>query len=710
MGKNIRYIKKNGEKGYLNLKKLSKLISNSAESIYFPIDEETCTELAKRIYDKCDRDRCLEREEYVDILESVLAPEYPEVLEAYLKSDIRKRDEVQRSVTKEMSRIMISGDRSNGTVDSALSSTKRALKLDAMERVMYKEYFLSDAAKQALLDGFIYVHDMGARRDTINCCLFDMERVLRGGFEMGNIWYPEPATLSEAFDVLASVTLSCASQIYGGFTISRIDDLLSYYAQKSFKMYFEKYRGIGLDSDKAESLALKDIEADYDSGFRSLEYKFNTIISSRGDYPFITISFGLCKDSFSEMAVRSVIKTRQNGQGLKGFKRPVLFPKLVFLYDENLHSGGKKLEYLFEIALDCSSKVMYPEFLSLTGEGYVAEMYKTYGEVISPMCCRAFLTPWYEKGGLEPMDPEDRPVYMGRFNYGVVSLNLPMILQQSREEKKDFYELLDGYLQMILEIHRNTYKYLSKMKASSNPVAYTQGGFLGGTLSPEDTIEPLLASATASFGVTALNELQRLYNQRSLYEDGEFALEVMKYMNDRVEEFSRQDGRSYNVYGTPAEKLCGLQAKQFREKYGIIRNVSDRAYFSNSFHCHVSEDIDQIQKQESESRFWNYFNGGKIQYVRINGDELKNPEGIRGIVENAMRLGLYEGINLSLAYCNRCGWDSHYVQHMESCPKCGSEDLIKIERMCGFLSYTRMNGKSRLNDAKMAEIKDRRSM
>ena len=248
------------------------------------------------------------------------------------------------------------------------------------------------------------------------------------------------------------------------------------------------------------------------------------------------------------------------------------------------------------------------------------------------------------------------------------------------------------------------------MKASSNPVAYTQGGFLGGTLSPEDTIEPLLASATASFGVTALNELQRLYNQRSLYEDGEFALEVMKYMNDRVEEFSRQDGRSYNVYGTPAEKLCGLQAKQFREKYGIIRNVSDRAYFSNSFHCHVSEDIDQIQKQESESRFWNYFNGGKIQYVRINGDELKNPEGIRGIVENAMRLGLYEGINLSLAYCNRCGWDSHYVQHMESCPKCGSEDLIKIERMCGFLSYTRMNGKSRLNDAKMAEIKDRRSM
>ena len=248
---------------------------------------------------------------------------------------------------------------------------------------------------------------------------------------------------------------------------------------------------------------------------------------------------------------------------------------------------------------------MYPEYLSLTGDrGIVCEVYK---KVISPMCCRAFLTKWFERGGENPADDSDSPVFTGRFNIGVVSLNLPMILAKAREENKDFYEVLDCYLEIVRKIHKSTYKFLAQKRAYTNPLAFMQGGLYGGHLNRDDKIEPLLKSATASFGITALNELQYLYNRKSIVEDGKFVLEVAEYINMKVTEFQRLDHIQYSVYGTPAESLCGKQVKSFRDKFGNIENVSDRDYFSNSFHCHVSEEITQIEKQDYEARFWDFF-------------------------------------------------------------------------------------------------------
>ena len=383
----------------------------------------------------------------------------------------------------------------------------------------------------------------------------------------------------------------------------------------------------------------------------------------------------------------------------------MLFPKIVFLYDENLHSEGKPLYDVFEAGVECSAKTMYPDWLSLTGEGYVAEMYKKYGRVVSPMGCRAFLSPWYERGGMKPADEEDKPIFVGRFNIGAVSLHLPMIYAKAQKESRDFYEVLDYYLNLIRRLHIRTYEYLGEMRASTNPLAYCEGGFYGGHLGIHDKIKPLLKTATASFGITALNELQQLYNRKSLVEDGEFALEVMRFINKRVAEFKEEDGNLYALYGTPAENLCGLQVKQFRAKYGIVPNVSDREYVSNSFHCHVSEDISPIRKQDLEKRFWDLMNGGKIQYVKYPIDY--NTEAVKTLVERAMKMGFYEGVNLSLAYCDDCG---HQELEMDVCPKCGSKNLTKIERMNGYLSYSRVKGDTRLNDAKMAEIADRRSM
>ena len=280
-----------------------------------------------------------------------------------------------------------------------------------------------------------------------------------------------------------------------------------------------------------------------------------------------------------------------------------------------------------------------------------------------------------------------------------------MILAKSRQESKDFYEVLDYYLEMIRNLHKRTYAFLGEKKASTNPLGFTQGGFLGGTLKPDEKIKSILPPMTMSFGITALNELQQLYNGKSLVKDGAFALEVMQYINDYVNRIKEEDNILYAIYGTPAESLCGLQVEQFRKKYGIVENVSDKAYVSNSFHCHVSEDITTIEKQDLENRFWNLFNGGKIQYCRYPISY--NIDAIKTLIRRAMKLGFYEGVNLSLAYCEDCGYQE---LEMDVCPKCGSSMITKIDRMNGYLQYSRVHGKSRSNSAKMAEIADRKSM
>ena len=288
-----------------------------------------------------------------------------------------------------------------------------------------------------------------------------------------------------------------------------------------------------------------------EQGWQGLEYKLNTVASSRGDYPFVTFTFGLATDRFGKMASITALEVHAKGQGKDGHKRHVLFPKYVFLYDENLHGESKINEDVFEAGIECSSKTMYPDWLSLTGKGYVPEMYKKYGRVVSPMGCRAFLSPWYERGGMTPIDENDKPIFVGRWNGGVVSLNLPMILAKANQENRDFYEVLDYYLELIRKLHKRTYEYIGEFKASNNPLAYCEGGFLGGNLKPNDKIKPILKTMTMSFGITALNELQELYNGKSIVEDGEFALEVMKYINEYINKIKYEDNILYAIYGTP---------------------------------------------------------------------------------------------------------------------------------------------------------------
>lgn len=727
-----KVIKKDGTYQDFNIDKVFKAINKSAARLlleftdeqYKFIDNYICSEVDKYTTDHdCSTVPITVMHSIVEMCLDHVNPDIAKSYRSY-RDNIKTNAEIMDKVYREHKAIMFRGDDENANADSALVSTKRALSYNVLNREMYKKFFLNTNELQAIKEGYIYIHDLSARLDTMNCCLCNISDILDNGFKMSNMHYNDPKYLLTAFSVIGDVTLGMAGQQYGGFTLPQIDEVLEKYAECSYNNYikeeeksykrYTKLDDIYADPEAVESMheaVMEKIERDIEQGYQGWEYKFNTVASCRGDYPFITITLGHGTSDFAKLISKTILRVHSEGQGEEGKKKPSIFPKIVFLYDKNIHGDRCECEDVYKAAIHCSSKTMYPDYLSLTGEGYVPEMFKKYGKIVSPMGCRAFLSPWYERGGRKPADENDKPVFIGRFNIGAVSLNLPMILAKSREENKDFYEVLDYYLDLIRDVHKKTYEYLGNMKASVNPLGFCQGGFYGGHLNPEDKILPLLKPMTASFGVTALEELQYLYNGKSLVEDNGFALEVMKYINKKKEEFTEKDGILYAIYGTPAESLCYKQVDQFRAKYGIIKGVSDKDFMSNSFHCGVWEDITPIQKQDIENPFWDLFNGGKIQYCRYPIGY--NIEAIKTIVDRAMNYGYYEGVNLALSYCENCGYQSTELDYDDSCPICGSNHIYRIDRVCGYLGVSRGNngeGDSRLNKGKQSEIRMRKSM
>lgn len=621
------------------------------------------------------------------------------------------------------------GDRSNANADSAIITTQRAIVYNELNSELYKKFFLTYEEEKVMSEGYIYIHDRGSRLDSFNCCLADVKEILTGGFEMGNLHYNEPKTLDVAFDLIGDIIMNMASCQYGGYTISEIDKLLAPFAKKSYDKYYKEYLDIANENEtkisenelneKAKSYAMKKVEREFEQGWQGLEMKLNSVGSSRGDYPFTAVSFGLGKNEFETLCSLVAMKVRKNGQGKEGFKHPVLFPKLSFLYDEDLHGEGKELEWLFKEAIDCSSKAMYPDYISCTGDGYCGDIYRKYHKTISRMGCRATLAPWYEKGGFSPADDKDEPVFEGRMNMGAISIHFPMIMQKAKNifaqhfDYNDgktlediFFEELNYYCNMVRDIHKRTFEYFSHKKAGTNPLAFCQGGIYGGHFDPEQEIgREFLRPMTASFGITALNETQFLYNGKSLVQDQSFAIKILQFMDNLKKRATNEDGILYALYGTPAESLCGLQVQQFRNMFGEVKGVTDKPYTSNSFHCAVYENITPVEKQDIEYTMYHYCTGGAIQYCRYPLGY--NKEAMITMVRRAMKLGFYEGVNLQLDYCEKCG--AQFIDS-DTCPKCGGENITRIERMNGYLGYSRVNGRSMYADHKLAEFKDRVSM
>ena len=322
--------------------------------------------------------------------------------------------------------------------------------------------------------------------------------------------------------------------------------------------------------------------------------------------------------------------------------------------------------------------------------------------------CRACLSPDYnEKGEL----------LIYRCNLGVVSMNLPMIYQQSVVENKDFFEVFDYYLNMVRNIHIRTIDYLKhKLKGASNPLAFMEGGFDDGYVGANDSVEPVLRHSTISFGYGGLSELQKLYDGSNYAQNSEFAKQVMIHFNDKVDEFKKEDGVLYAIYGTPGESWLPKACEQFIAKYGNIEGITDKGFFTNSFHIHVDEDVTPIQKMDFETQFFPYSKGGAICHVKIPSIGEEMLEGVKALLRHAMAIGSYQSINHAQNRCIDCGnhWcgdDTLPDDENYRCPKCGSLNTIGIRRMCGYLGYSKtLLGPSKFNDGKTKEFKLRKNM
>ena len=385
----IRVIKKTGVVVDFDANKIVNAVSKSAERVMVKLTEDDyksiITEVKKLISEYGLNEISVSKMH--DIVEKALTKVNKEVANSYIEYRNYKKDFVNMldEVYSKSQKIMYLGDKDNSNTDSALVTTKRSLIYGELNKELNNKFFLTKEEQQASKDGFIYIHDKAARRDTMNCCLYNTKEVMTGGFEMGNLWYNEPRTVDVACDVLGDIIMSAASSQYGGWS-TRVDDLLAPYVEKSYEIYKKEFESYGVfKQDKIEEIAEQKVRRDLEQGIQGLEYKLNSVSSSRGDYPFTTFAFGLDKSKFGKMVSEAILTVRMNGQGKEGFKRPVLFPKLVFLYDENLHGEGGELVDLFDLASECSPNCMYPDFLSLSGEGYVPSMYKKYGEVVYPM-------------------------------------------------------------------------------------------------------------------------------------------------------------------------------------------------------------------------------------------------------------------------------------------------------------------------------------
>lgn len=400
---NVFIVKKDNTLEKFNADKIKAAVTKSASRVMVDLTKETkdgiCEEVVNYIKDNNLTEVPVNKmhnyvELVLDMIDPAIAKSYRD-FRNYKVTFVRILDDVYQKSLK----IRYIGDKENSNTDSALVATKRSLIYNQLNKELYQKFFMTTEEVKTCKDGFIYIHDMSSRLDSLNCCLFDIATVLKDGFEMANIWYNEPKSLDTAFDVIGDVILSAAAQQYGGFTIPEFDKVLAYYAEKSYVKYTTLMTAdllgdlelIGISEltdaqkERIDYRAEKRIVRDLEQGFQGLEYKLNTVGSSRGDYPFVSVTTGLANDRWGKLVSKCMFEVHMEGQGKDGMKKPVLFPKYIFLYDEELHGKGKECEDIFNIAVECSSKTMYPDYLSLTGEGYVPSMYKKYKKVVSPM-------------------------------------------------------------------------------------------------------------------------------------------------------------------------------------------------------------------------------------------------------------------------------------------------------------------------------------
>lgn len=685
----LKVVKKNGlYTEDFDFKKIEKAVKNAAERAGKEINEDELVFMRYDIFNsKLKGKNVISIQEIHTIVEGLLRNIDEDIYVEYCKyQDYKKKFPFAfNEMLQETKRVTFGGDKENANKNSAINSTQKEIMSGLVSEQIMLNYEYKPYISRAHKEGWIYIHDLRDRAVyNFNCCLFDALNVMKGGFRLNGVDIPEPDTFEDCIDLLNDITMCASSQQYGGFTLPEIDKTIGYFLTKT---HLKEMEYQGLTVEEFEERVYHKLK----KRLRKLEHKINCVNNALGQTPFVTWTFGLGTDPYQRMVSKAILEVRMEKLGTN--KITAIFPKLVFLHRNDLNGTAAAPNYdIKKLAIKCSAKNLYPDFLSLDN-GYLGEVYDRCGEPISPMGCRAFLSPYYNEEGKE--------IYMGRFNIGAITLILPKMAIESKGDLNEFYRLIDEHMEMAAKVHEYTYRRMSQKKASSNPLFFCEGGAWT-KLNYDDTIEKALEAATASFGYIGLEEAVYCLTGKHLDENIDLAKAILQRMKDNTEFYKEKYNRLFALYSTPSEGLCDKALKKDLKTYGLIEGVTDKEWYTNSFHVGVERKVTALEKMALENELFHIPTGGRIVYTEWY--QTDNYEAIEAVANKAMEYGLYFGINIEASTCKDCGKTDF---EGKVCPSCKSTRVITVSRVCGYLGISDDEGESRFNDGKKAERDNR---
>ncbi|MCI6271314.1 MAG: anaerobic ribonucleoside-triphosphate reductase [Erysipelotrichaceae bacterium] len=636
----------------------------------------------------------------MDFKKFELAKKY--IVYRYNRALVRKQNTTDESILGLIRHSNKDVMEENSNKNAIIASTQRDLIAGEVSKDLTRRLLLPEKISKAHEEGVLHFHDADYFLQSIfNCCLINIQDMLDNGTVMNGKLIESPKSFQVACTVMTQIIACVASSQYGGQSINlrHLGKYLRISKLKFEKELKTKYQD-KLSSEMIDSLVLDRLKTELASGVQTVQYQINTLMTTNGQSPFVTLFMHLDdNDPYIEevaMIFEEVLKQRIQGiKNEKGVYVTPAFPKLVYVLDENNALKGGKYDYITKLAVKCSATRMYPDYIS------AKKMKENYeGNVFSPMGCRSFLSPWKDKDGNYKFE--------GRFNQGVVSLNLPQIAIMANKDESEFWKLLDERLELAHEALMCRHHALLGTMADVSPVHWLYGAIA--RLKPGEKIDHLLKDgySTISLGYIGVYEMTLLMTGESqTSEKGkEFALKVMNKLSDTCAKWKKESGIGFGLYGTPAESLCYRFARIDKERFGTIENVTDKGYYTNSYHVDVREHIDAFSKFDFEAEFQPISSGGAISYIEIPNMK-HNLAALEELVKYIYDHIQYAEFNTKSDYCHTCGYDGEIMINENNeweCPNCHNKDkkLMNVtRRTCGYL------GENFWNVGKTKEIKSR---
>ena len=590
----------------------------------------------------------------------------------------------------------------NSNKNAVVAATQRDLIAGEVSKDLTRRVLLPEKISKAHEQGVLHFHDADYFLQPIfNCCLINIGDMLDNGTVMNGKLIESPKSFQVACTVMTQIIASVASSQYGGQSVD-VRHLGKYLrrSREKFSKRFREILGESASSETIKKLTDERLRAELRGGVQTIQYQINTLMTTNGQSPFVTLFLNLDKDDEyleeNAMIVEEILRQRLEGiKNEKGVYVTPAFPKLIYVLDEHNCMKGGKYDYVTKLAAKCSAKRLYPDYIS------AKKMRENYeNNVFSCMGCRSFLTPW--------KDADGNYKFEGRFNQGVVSLNLPQIGILAKGDEKKFWELMDERLALCYEALMCRHRALKGTTSDVSPVHWQYGAIA--RLAPGEKIDQFLTGgySTISLGYIGLYEVTKLMKGEShtTPRGQEFAMQVMNYMRAAADRWKAETGIAFGLYGSPAESLCYRFARIDKERFGTIEDVTDKGYYTNSYHVDVREKIDAFSKFDFESRFQKISSGGAISYVEIPNMR-NNIEALEEVIKYIYDHIQYAEFNTKSDYCHECGFDGEIIINDDNeweCPNCGNKDHAKMNvtrRTCGYL------GENFWNVGKTKEIKAR---